>query len=72
MRCRWRSSPLQLFLPIKDELAVPLEGSQAYLKGPQHRYRDLRVMTFLKRSRNNFALAGDALLAFADKPINLR
>jgi hypothetical protein len=61
-----------LFLPIKDELAMPLEGSKARLKGSQHRYRDLGVATFLKPTCNNFALAGDAFLAVGDEPIHLR
>jgi len=61
-----------LFLPIKDELVVSLEGSKARLKDSQHRYRDLGVATFLKRTCNNFALAGDAFLTVGDEPIHLR
>src|SRR4029453_6262968 len=66
------SSSLWLFLPINDELAVPLEGSKARLKSSQHGYRDLGVTTFLKRSSNNVALASDAFLAFDDEAFNLR
>ena len=66
------SSSLWLFLPINDELAVPLEGSKAHLKSSQHGYRDLGIMTFLKRSSNNVALASDAFLAFDDEAFNLR
>ena len=67
----WLSS-LWLFLPLKDELAVPLEGAKARLKGSQHGYRDLGVATFLKRSCNTFTLASDAFLAFDDEAFNLR
>jgi hypothetical protein len=66
------SSSLWFFLPINDELAVPLEGSKARLKSSQHGYRDLGVTTFLKRSSNNVALASDAFLAFDDEAFNLR
>jgi len=60
------------FSPIKDELAVPLEGSKAPLKSSQHGYRGLSVTTFLKRSCNDFPLASDAFLAVGDEPIHLR
>src|SRR6516164_6618192 len=66
------SSSLWLFLPINDELAVPLEGPKARLKSSQHGYRDLGVTTFLKRSSNNVALASDAFLAFDDAAFNMR
>src|SRR5262245_42643668 len=54
----WLFSPCH-FLPIKDELAVPLEGSKAHLKSSQHGYRDLSVTTFLKRSCNDLPLANN-------------
>ena len=59
------------FFSIKDELAVRLEGSKAYLQCSQHRYRHLGVVTFLKCICNNFALAGDAVLALGDEPLSL-
>jgi hypothetical protein len=58
------------FFPIKDELAVRLEGSKACLQCSQHRYRHLGV-TFLKCICNNFALAGDAVLALGDELLSL-
>jgi hypothetical protein len=66
-----RSSPLRIFCPIKDELAVRLEGSKACLQCSQHRYRHLGVVTFLKGICNNFALAGDAVLTLGDEPLSL-
>jgi hypothetical protein len=66
------SSSLWIFLPINEELAVPLEGSKARLKSSQHGYRDLGVTTFLKCSGNNVALASDAFPAFDDEAFNLR
>jgi hypothetical protein len=59
------------FFPIKDELAVRLEGSKACLQCSQHRYRHLGVVTFLKCICNNFALAGNAVLALGDEPLSL-
>ncbi len=57
--------------PIKDELAVRLEGSKACLQCSQHRYGHLGVVTFPKCICNNFALAGDAVLALGDEPLSL-
>ncbi len=48
-------SPLRVFLPIKDQLTVRLEGSKACLEGSQHRHRCLGGVTFLKRARNVIA-----------------
>jgi hypothetical protein len=66
------SSSFRLFVPINDELAVPLESSKARLKGSQHGYRNLGITTFLKRPSNNVALASDAFLALDDEAFNLR
>jgi hypothetical protein len=52
-------------------MAVPLEGAEACLQGTQHRCRDVRVVTFLKRARNDLALAGDAVLAIVNEPLDL-
>ncbi len=57
--------------PFKDELAVRLEGSKACLQCSQHRYGHLGVVTFPKCICNNFALAGDAVLALGDEPLSL-
>src|SRR5260221_8552624 len=61
----------RLFFSIKDELAVRLEGSKACLQCSQHRYRHLGLVTFLKCICNNFASAGDAVLALGDEPLSL-
>jgi hypothetical protein len=64
-------SSLRVILPINDQQTVPLEGTKTCLQGSQHRHRDLGGVTFLKRACNDIALAGDTVLAFSDKPINL-
>jgi hypothetical protein len=51
--------------------AMRLDCSKAHLEGSQHRDSDLGVATFLKRSCDNLALAGDAFLAFGDELIDL-
>jgi hypothetical protein len=65
------------FLPVMsaspsaawDELAMPLQRAQARLQSARHRYDYLRVATFLKRAGDDFALAGDAVLAVGDEPL---
>jgi len=59
------------FLPINYQQTVPLEGTKTCLQDPKHRHRNLGAATFLKRACNDIALAGDAVLAFGDEPINL-
>jgi hypothetical protein len=63
--------PVCVFLPINYQQTVPLEGTKTCLQGSQHRHRGLGGVTFLKGACNDTALAGDAVLAFRDQPINL-
>jgi hypothetical protein len=65
------SSPLRIFQPINDHLAVLLEDAEAFLPGLQRLLGPQRVLTSLLCLLDDLTLALNAGFAFGYVPISL-
>ena len=65
------SSPLHIFQPINDHLAVLLEDAEAFLPGLQRPLGPQRVLTSLLCLLDDLTLALNAGFAFGYVPIGL-